>query len=133
MDILRLTLTVDIFSSWFENGNEYIFILFTVLIFILQLGAGGLIRAYGGTARMALRAATKKILIPKSSIRVSTQSSNAGQIYATATKYSGIVGAETYDEKGDFEVTITCDTADFEAMCDNLTDATRGNIIFIED
>jgi len=89
-----------------------------------------LIRAYGGTARLALRAATKKILIPKSSIRLSTQSSNAGQIYAMATKHGGSVGAENYNELGDLEVTITCDTANCNALCDDLTDATRGDIIF---
>jgi putative IMPACT (imprinted ancient) family translation regulator len=99
----------------------------------IKLGAGGLIRAYGGTARMALRAAEKKILIPKSSIRVSTSSSNAGQIYATATKYNGVVGGESYNECGDLEVMITCDTSDFEMLCDSLTDATRGNIKYIDE
>jgi len=96
----------------------------------IKLGAGGLIRAYGGTARMALRAAEKKILIPKSSARVSTSSSNAGQIYATSMKHSGVVEGETYNDVGDLEVTITCDTANFQDMIDDLTDATRGNLTF---
>jgi uncharacterized YigZ family protein len=96
----------------------------------IKLGAGGLIRAYGGTARMALRAAEKKILIPKSAARVSTASSNAGQIYATATKHNGVVEGETYNDLGNLEVTITCDTANFQDMIDDLTDATRGNITF---
>ena len=96
----------------------------------IKLGAGGLIRAYGGTARMALRAAEKKILIPKSSTRVSTVSSNAGQIYTTAMKYSAVVEGETYNELGDLEVSITCDTVQFQDLIDDLTDATRGNITF---
>ena len=99
----------------------------------IKLGAGGLIRAYGGTARMALRAAEKKVLIPKSSIRASTASSNAGQIYATVTKYNGIVGGESYNEFGELEVMITCDTSDFEMLCNSLTDATRGNIKYIDE
>jgi len=96
----------------------------------IKLGAGGLIRAYGGTARMALRVAEKKILIPKSTTRASTPSSNAGQIYATASKYGGLVEGETYNDQGDLEVTITCDTEHVEAMREDLTNATRGNITF---
>lgn len=99
----------------------------------IKLGAGGLIRAYGGTARMALRAAEKIILIPKSSIRINTPSSNAGQVYAMATKYKGSVGEETYNDQGDLGVTITCDTADAEAIRQSLTDATRGNIMFLDE
>jgi len=96
----------------------------------IKLGAGGLIRAYGGTARMCLRAAEKKILIPKSTTRLSTVSSNAGQIYTTAMKHNGVVEGESYNELGDLEVFITCDTEKFQDLIDDLTDATRGNITF---
>lgn len=96
----------------------------------IKLGAGGLIRAYGGTARLVLREAERDILIPKSQISLCTSSSNAGVIYATATRYGGVVEGETYNEKGDLIATITCDTEKFDAMVEQLTDATRGGVTF---
>lgn len=98
----------------------------------IKLGAGGLIRAYGGTARMALRAAEKKILIPKSTTNAITASSNAGQVYSVAAKYSGLVENEIYHANGDVEVSITCDTAIFDCLVADLTDACRGDIIYRE-
>ena len=65
-------------------------------------GAEGLIRAYGGTARMALRSADKKVLIPK-------VSPNAGQIYSAAARNNGVVEGETCNDQGDLEGTETCD------------------------
>lgn len=98
----------------------------------IKLGAGGLIRAYGGTARMALRASEKMILIPKSTTNVKTAGSNAGQLYSISAKYNGVVENETYHANGDIEVTITCDTEDYDSIKEDLTDATRGNISFEE-
>jgi len=97
----------------------------------IKLGAGGLIRAYGGAARLVLRDAEKEVLIPKLSLQVSTTSSNAGQIYSTAMKYNGIVEGESYTEEGDLQVTITCNVDQFETMRQDLVDATRGNITFL--
>ncbi len=97
----------------------------------IKLGAGGLIRAYGGTARLALRASERKILIPKSTTRISTHSANSGQIYSTASKYQGIVEGESYNDKGHLEVTITCDTEKFDAMLEEIKDATRGDLTFV--
>lgn len=99
----------------------------------IKLGAGGLIRAYGGTARLVLRASERKVLIPKSFTRISTHSSNSGSVYATATKYQGIVENESYNDKGHLEVTITCDTENFDAMLEDITDATRGDITFVDN
>ena len=96
----------------------------------IKLGAGGLIRAYGGTARLVLREAERDILIPKSQLNLCTPSSNAGSIYATATKYGGVVEGETYKENGDIEATITCDTEKYDALVQDIRDATRGDITF---
>jgi Uncharacterized conserved protein len=97
----------------------------------IKLGAGGLIRAYGGAARLVLREAEKEVLIPKLSLQLSTTSSNAGQIYSIAAKYNGIVEGESYSDQGDLQVTITCNVDQFETMQQDLVDATRGNITFL--
>lgn len=96
----------------------------------IKLGAGGLIRAYGGTARLVLRASTFETLIPTSSIQLRTPSSNAGQIYTTAAKFGGIVEGETYAANGDLEVTVVCESRLVEGLREGLRDATRGTVEF---
>lgn len=96
----------------------------------IKLGAGGLIRAYGSTARLVLREAERQVLIPKSQTCVCASSANVGSIYATVTKYGGIVEGEKYNKKGDLISTIICDTEKFDSMIEEIRDATRGNVIF---
>ena len=99
----------------------------------IKLGAGGLIRAYGGTARLVLREAERDILIPQSQINISVPSSHAGSIYTAASKHGGIVQGESYNEKGDLLATIICETENFDSMLEDLRDATRGAVIFEPD
>lgn len=97
----------------------------------VKLGAGGLIRAYGGTARLVLREAPKKVLIPKTAIRVSTGAANAGTIYQMATKFGGVASDESYNEIGDLEVTLVCETEHMEDLKESIIDATRGTAKFL--
>ena len=98
----------------------------------IKLGAGGLIRAYGGTGRLVLRSANTEICIPQSTIRISTKAANSGSIYAAAAKYGGITGGESYNDRGELEVTITCDEENGDRLKDDIVDATRGGVIFLE-
>jgi len=98
----------------------------------VKLGAGGLIRAYGSAARLVLRSAPTEIHIPKSTIRISTRTANSGAIYASAAKYGGITGGESFNDRGELEVTITCDEVDGEKLKDEIVDATRGGVMFLK-
>lgn len=98
----------------------------------IKLGAGGLIRAYGGTARLALREAPQIVLVPKTAIRVSTSAANAGSVYQMATKFGGVVGDESYNETGDLEVTLVCETEHLDNLKQSLVDATRGSAKFLD-
>ena len=98
----------------------------------IKLGAGGLIRAYGGTARLVLREAPSIVLIPKSTVQVTTSAANAGIIYHTANKYGGSTSGDTYDYKGNLEMTIVCETANLEDLKESIKDATRGDVDFLE-
>ena len=92
-----------------------------------------MIRAYGGTARLVLRAAERTILIPQATVRVRTQSSNAGRIYATATKFGdGEARDERYRDDGDWEVSLVCDASCVEQLREELRDVTRGCVEFLE-
>lgn len=96
----------------------------------VKLGAGGLIRAYGNTARLVLRSASTILHIPQISIRLSTMASNSGAIYATVAKYDGIASDEVYTDLGELIVTITCTDESGERMKQDIVDATRGGVTF---
>ena len=99
----------------------------------IKLGAGGLIRAYGSTARQVLREASTKVLIPKSVFRISSSSANVGQIYDIVRRFNGSVSDEVYQSNGDVQLSVTCETTTVERMEQSLLDGTRGEILFLGD
>ena len=97
----------------------------------IKLGAGGLIRAYGASARQVLREAPVDILIPKQTFRVCVKPDNVGVIYDGVAKAGGATSGEQYGADGSLSVTITCDLAVADQLRASLTDATRGTIQFL--
>ena len=97
------------------------------------MGAGGLIRAYGGAARQVLREAPKQILIPKCSFRVIIPSSFVGSLYDSVSKANGVTSDEEYGADGSLTATITCELEHQERLRTTLIDATRGEASFPED
>ena len=87
---------------------------------------GGLIRAYGGSASLALDTAPMQIHIPKATIRISTRAANSGAIYTAAAKYNAVTSGETYNDRGELEVTITCDEENSDQLKDAINDSTSG-------
>jgi putative IMPACT (imprinted ancient) family translation regulator len=98
----------------------------------VKLGAGGLIRAYGGAARLVLREAPKEVLIPRTSLRVCVLSQNAGAVYDAAAKVGGSANDEEYTAEGELVVTVTCDLEQENRLRQILADATRGNAEFLQ-
>jgi putative IMPACT (imprinted ancient) family translation regulator len=100
----------------------------------IKLGAGGLIRAYGGAARQVLREAPVDILIPKSTFRVKVASSYVGSIYDSVAKArGGVTGGEEYGADASLSVTVTCDLEVAGQLRTTLVDATRGSVEFPDD
>jgi uncharacterized YigZ family protein len=98
----------------------------------VKLGAGGLIRAYGGAARLVLREAPKEVLIPRTSLRVCVLSHNAGAVYDAAAKVGGSANDVEYTADGELVVTVTCDLEQENRLRQILADATRGNAEFLQ-
>ena len=71
------------------------------------------------------------ICIPKCTIRLSTRTAHSGAVYAAAAKYGGVTSGETYNDRGELEVTVTCDEEFGERLKESLVDATRGGVMFI--
>ena len=98
----------------------------------IKLGAGGLIRAYGGSARLSLRVGPKKVLVPKSTVMVKVPVASVGSIYSLVEKLGGTAGEEIYDEGGNLQVTLTVETRLIDDVQQQITDGTRGEAEFIK-
>jgi uncharacterized YigZ family protein len=97
----------------------------------IKLGAGGLIRAYGNSARQVLRESPRIILSPKSTIRIEVAASFVGAIYDIASKFNGSCNNEEYNSKGNVLVTITCEKSKEKEVQSSILDSTRGSAIIL--
>jgi putative IMPACT (imprinted ancient) family translation regulator len=95
----------------------------------IKLGAGGLIRAYGGTARMVLQEHSdcQIQVIPKSRLSVSSiQPKHVGVVYDLAAKHGATVSSTSEDYTS---FSVTCDSAYVDRFREGLMDATRGSAV----
>lgn len=98
----------------------------------IKLGAGGLIRAYGGAARQVLREAPVDLLVPKSTIRATVNASFIGAVYETAAKLGATRSGEEYGADGTLTVDLTCKVEDIEELRAELNDSTRGEAVIAQ-
>lgn len=98
----------------------------------IQLGTGGLIRAYGSAARGVLRNSNKVAISSRSSMGIVTRVSNVGILRSIIARRNGTrVSDDTYDEYGNVELIIEHDDADGEGLMMDVLDATRGDVRFL--
>jgi putative IMPACT (imprinted ancient) family translation regulator len=94
----------------------------------VKLGAGGLIRAYGGAARLVLREAPKVTTHPKSNFKLTVDASYVGAIYEALSKAQALPSGEEYRADGSFAVSVTCDQAVTDELKESIKDATKGTV-----
>lgn len=99
----------------------------------IKLGAGGLIRAYGGAARLVLRDAPLLETQPKASFQVKVDSAYVGAVYESLSKANALPSGEEYGADGSFTVTVTCELASRDSLQAALSDSTKGSVELIED
>jgi putative IMPACT (imprinted ancient) family translation regulator len=95
----------------------------------IKLGAGGLIRAYGGTARQVLQENIQHqiTIIPKQTLIIENlQPKYVGQLYDIASKYNAIITSNNNDYNNNFNLVCDCDIVD--KIKERLLDSTRGSI-----
>jgi putative IMPACT (imprinted ancient) family translation regulator len=90
-----------------------------------KLGVGGLVRAYGGAAAMALKNASMKTVIQSAQIQVTVPHDRAGAVYTLAERENARVsppqaGAET------MSLVLTVPRSRAEGLAAELRDATAG-------
>jgi uncharacterized YigZ family protein len=91
----------------------------------IKLGAGGLVRAYGGTAAECLRLAPRVELLPRVTLRVEAPFEVLGALHPLLEQHGAERGAEAYSADGlSLELRVREDRA--ESLERALRDATRG-------
>ena len=91
----------------------------------IKLGAGGLVRAYGGTAAECLRLASKSPLVERVTVVVRCDFAAAGALRARLADHDATKRAEHADAEA-VELVIDLPTARVEAFTQLVRDLTRG-------
>ncbi|QXP86626.1 IMPACT family protein [Methylococcus capsulatus] len=96
-----------------------------------KLGAGGLVRAYGGTAAEALRTAERQEELPRTGITVEVPFEHMGALYRLLDSLGVEERRETYTEQG-LKVMASLPESLVEHFRAGLRDATRGQSSLLE-
>jgi uncharacterized YigZ family protein len=91
----------------------------------INLGAGGLVRAYGGAAAECLRTATRRPLIELVEAELSCDFALAGAVHGILATVAAEKLAEAFDEHG-LRLRLRLPTAMYPVMAERLRDASRG-------
>jgi len=93
----------------------------------IKLGAGGLVRAYGGTAAECLRSAPRLPLVALATLQVRAGFDDLGALHAALAAHAAQKLDETFDADG-VAVTIEVPADQCDALKTRLRDATRNRI-----
>src|SRR3546814_18600171 len=90
----------------------------------IKLGAGGLVRAYGGTAAECLRRAERVALVDMRELDLHAPFEDLGTVHAALAAASAAKLSETFDTAGT-RLLLRLAAADVDALKLRLRDATR--------
>ncbi len=109
------------------QGLDHVMVVVTRYFGGIKLGAGGLVRAYGGVAATCLRQAPKREVQPQVTVWVNVPFEAMGAVYPVLERFTATKEAERYTQVG-LELSLRLNAADLEAFRRTLTDATRGKV-----
>jgi putative IMPACT (imprinted ancient) family translation regulator len=96
----------------------------------IKLGAGGLVRAYGGAAAECLRLAPREPLVAWATVELTCPFDDLGHVHAALAVHSAAKQDEDFDEHGArLCVQLPADRVD--ALKSQLRDATRNRVRFL--
>ena len=93
----------------------------------VRLGAGGLVRAYGGCAARCLQTARLKRIVSMDDVQFKVAFDQIGALYAIIERFGAAKLEENYTDNG-LEIKLRIDRVECQAMIDALTDASGGSI-----
>lgn len=98
----------------------------------IKLGAGGLVRAYGGAAAECLRTATRRPLVAMREVAVHVPFDDLGIVHAALAAHAAEKRAETFDATGaTLRLQLPADRVD--GLKRQLRDATRNRVRVHDD
>lgn len=109
------------------EGLENVCVMVTRFFGGTKLGAGGLVRAYGGAVRECLRGAPRKLVKAKKDIQFHIPFELIGSCYTVLDRYQAVRLSEDYTEKGS-DILVRVEAGDAELIAKDLQDATSGTI-----
>ncbi|MGE4072519.1 MAG: YigZ family protein [Lysobacterales bacterium] len=104
---------------------DYVVVVVTRWFGGIKLGAGGLVRAYGGVAAECLRQAARRELIEMQTLQIALPFAQESLLRQIAGECAGQLGAEHYDSQG-FSCQLTLPASRAAECRQRLQDATRG-------
>jgi putative IMPACT (imprinted ancient) family translation regulator len=114
------------------SGLDHCVVLVTRYFGGTQLGTGGLIRAYGGAAQLALElAATEATEVrPKVDAVVNGTPGDLGKIFLALDEFAAQKIDEEYSDDGSVHIQILCDEGVVEMLKQRLANTTSGRTEF---
>lgn len=98
----------------------------------IKLGAGGLVRAYGGAAAQCLRTAPRRPLITYATLALAVQFQDLGTVHAALAAVDAVKCEERFSADG-AELHVRLPLAHVQALRRQLRDATRGRARVLTD
>jgi len=106
------------------QGFDQVMVVVTRWYGGIKLGAGGLVRAYGGAAAECLRTATRRPLVVMADVTVHAAFDDLGAVHAALAAHDAVRRDEAFDSDGvRLRVSLPADRVDALAL--RLRDATR--------
>ena len=91
----------------------------------VNLGAGGLVRAYGGAAAECLRGAARRELIDLMDVELVCAFALSGSVHALLDQLGGSKLAESFDERG-LRLRLRLPASSYDKLACRLRDLSRG-------
>lgn len=113
------------------QGCDQVMVVVTRWYGGIKLGAGGLVRAYGGAAAECLRMAERRPLVEMRELRFGCAFDDLGSVHAALLAHRAEKLVEDFDESGAvLRISLPSDRVD--ALKTHLRDATRNRVRFAE-
>jgi len=97
----------------------------------IKLGAGGLVRAYGGVAAQCLRTAERKPLIPTQQLYLACPFALVSSVYLYLAQYEATKLDEQFNEHG-VQLHVECPLPQVEALQTRLRDVSAGKVRWLD-
>ncbi|MET0808457.1 MAG: YigZ family protein [Pseudoxanthomonas sp.] len=113
------------------QGYDQVVVVVTRWYGGIKLGAGGLVRAYGGAAAECLRSAQRRPLVVMQVLWLACPFEDLGNVHAALALHSAVKLGEDFDASG-VTLQLQLPAQRMAALKNHLRDATRNRVRFIE-